>query len=222
MLDRRAFLAGASALPFAARADDNAVDTALILAVDVSSSMAPESQQIQRDGYHDAITDQVVVRAIRSGPLGRIALTFVEWADSHQQRVVVPWTLIDGEATAAAFGAALRGVPPVKWGQTSISAGLLFSASQFALSPYTAARRVIDVSGDGSNNQGAPVAEVRDSLVRSRIVINGLPIITPQEPNIAAHYEAEVIGGPGSFCIPVNSMGEFREGLTRKLIMEIA
>ena len=220
MISRRAILC-APFLALPARAQSNEVDCLLILAVDVSASMTPASQETQRRGYFDAITDPEVMRAIRGGALGRIALTFIEWAGEHEQRIVVPWTLIHDEASAGAFGASLQGVPPVKWGQTSISGALLFSASQFAQSPYEASRRVIDVSGDGTNNSGPPVPPVRDTLVQSRTIINGLPI-TDAEPTVADFYRDNVIGGHGSFLIPVTDMTQFREALRQKLILELA
>jgi hypothetical protein len=205
----------------AARGQDNEADVLLILAVDVSASITPESQRVQRQGYAEAISAPSVIQAIRGGPHGRIAVLFVEWASTDQQRIVVPWTIISDAASAEAFGRTLQSAPPGAGSQTSISAALLFAGSQFEMSPYTAPRRVIDISGDGRNNQGAPPEAARDALALSGITINALPILSSAETGLAEYFEESVIGGPGAFVLPVGDLAQFRDALRTKLMLEI-
>jgi hypothetical protein len=205
------------------------VDLELVLAVDVSGSMDEEEQAIQRQGYVEAFTRPEVVDAIRSGPYGRIAVTYVEWAGPTSQTSVLPWTLVDDAASADDFAAGLAEAPIGRLRGTSISGALTFAASLFRSNGYDGLRRAIDVSGDGSNNAGAPVAPVRDAVVASGIVINGLPITLGPSletavgaPDLAAYYRDCVIGGPGAFVIPVAAPEQLFETIRRKLVLEIA
>jgi len=206
------------------------VDVELFLAVDVSRSMQPFELEIQRRGYATALTSPEVQNAIASGLLGRIALTYVEWAGIYDQRVIVPWTLVaspqDTEAVAAQitanFDDSLR--------RTSISAALSFAAASIADNRFDGLRRVIDVSGDGPNNMGPPVTALRDTVVDQGITINGLPLMTQDDdvtsrwniPDLDAYYTACVIGGPGAFVVPVSDWAEFEDAVRRKLVLEIA
>jgi hypothetical protein len=202
-----------------------AVDLELILAVDVSRSMDDEEFRVQRSGYIDAIRHPEFIRAITSGGTGRIALTYIEWSTHLYRKVVVPWQLIDGAEAADAFAAALEAQPPVVGRGTSISAAIAFGSTLFAANDYDGTRRVIDVSGDGPNNYGPPVATARDAAVGEGIVINGLPILIRPSPivaDIARYYSECVIGGPGAFVLPVHKAGEFAEAIRRKLILEVA
>ena len=160
-----------------ARAAETAVDLELVLAVDVSRSMDPDEQQLQRDGYIAAITDPDVVAAIGRGPNGRIALSYVEWAGPEMQDILVDWRVVDGMASAKAFAVALAAAPMETFRGTSISGGLLFNASRFAGNGYAAPRHVIDVSGDGPNNMGMPIEVAREQVLHAGITINGLPIM---------------------------------------------
>lgn len=205
------------------------VDVELVLAVDISYSMDTEEQALQREGYASAIVSREFLEALRSGPTGRIALEYVEWAGDGEQKVVVDWRIIDGPETARAFAEAVRAAPLRRIYRTSISSALLFSADQFDLNTYRGLRRVIDVSGDGVNNQGPPVALARDSVVRRGITINGLPLLMKRSgasaldiPELDVYYEDCVIGGPGAFVIPVQQMDEFARAIRTKLVMEVA
>jgi hypothetical protein len=206
-----------------------AVDLELVIAVDVSLSMDLEEQRLQREGYVAAFRDAEIHRAIASGAYGRIAVTYVEWAGAHSQAVVIPWTILDGPGAARAFAAGLEAAPISRARLTSISAALAFSRDQFASSGVKALRRVIDVSGDGPNNSGAPVVAVRDEVVTAGIVVNGLPIILRLAanslfdiPDLDRYYARCVVGGPGAFVVPVRHLAEFAEAIRRKLLLEIS
>jgi hypothetical protein len=219
----------AVALP-ATAATDQIVDVELVLAVDVSLSMSPEELLIQRDGYASALTDPIVINAILDGVHGRIAVTYVEWAGEATQHVVVPWTMIASAADAQNFVARMTAVPPQSARRTSISAAIAFAAAQFGENGFRGAKRVIDVSGDGPNNQGPPVLAARDRIVEDGITINGLPLMTHggvmatayDIHNLDAYYQKCVIGGPGAFMVPVNDWPQFPEAVRRKLMLELA
>lgn len=206
------------------------VDLELVLAVDVSWSMDLDEQQFQRAGYVAAMRDPAVIDAIVGGGWGRIAVTYVEWAGTGLQTIVVPWTLIDSAESAEAFAARLGSVRIGRLRRTSISGALGFAEAYFEANDYAGLRRVIDVSGDGANNQGIPVTVVRDRLVDKGIVINGLPIMIKANnpggyfgiPNLDIYYEDCVIGGPASFVIPVDDVNRFATAIRQKMILEIA
>ena len=205
------------------------VDVELVLAVDVSLSMSPAELAIQRDGYAAALTDPKVLAAIADGLHGRIAVTYFEWAGNTTQHVVVPWTIVASRVDAERVARQLSAVPPNSARRTSISGALEFSVDLFAESQFRGAKRVIDISGDGPNNQGAPVDLTRDSVVARGIVINGLPLMTSggysslyDVTDLDRYYSDCVIGGPGSFMIPVNEWSQFPEAIRRKLVLELA
>jgi hypothetical protein len=211
-----------------ADAADTPVDLELILAVDVSRSMDPDEQQLQRDGYIAALTHPDVIAAVQSGARHRIALTYVEWAGPEIQRTVVDWREIDGAEAADAFAAALAQAPLEGYRGTAIADGLVFAATRFDGNGYAATRRVIDISGDGPNNMGMPVELAREAVVRKGVTINGLPIMVKQPGAFAAiadldvYYQDCVIGGAGAFLIVVRSPDQFAEAIRRKLVLEIA
>ena len=213
---------------FPPAAAQTAVDLELILAVDVSLSMDLEEQRLQRDGYVSALRDEEVHKAIASGAHGRIAVTYFEWAGPTVQSVVIPWTVIDGATAARAMADRLEAVPISRARFTSISSALEYSTQLFESSGAKGLRRVIDVSGDGPNNAGMPVTMVRDEIVAKGIVINGLPIMlklptgTFDLANLDRYYVDCVIGGAGSFMIPIRELHEFKSATRRKLLLEIA
>lgn len=219
-------LLGVAAAPVRAETE---VDLELVLAVDISRSMDYDEQLLQRSGYVEAIKHPEVMAAIRGGLLGRIAVTYFEWAGPGQDRVAVPWQIIEDEASAADFADKVAGATIGTASGTSISAGLLAAAALFETSGYRSYRQVIDVSGDGPNNRGGPVAPARDAVVAKGIVINGLPIMlkapgySPYSiPNLDAYYQQCVIGGPGSFIVPVQGPDQLVAAVRRKLVLEIA
>jgi hypothetical protein len=205
------------------------VDVELVLAVDVSYSMDPDEQALQRDGYRLALTSKEFLQALREGAHGKIAITYIEWAGQHDQRVIVPWRLIEGPESADAVAAEIARAPYRRASRTSISGGLAFAQGLFATSGYRGLRRVIDVSGDGPNNSGMPVAPVRDLIVNKGIVINGLPLMLKRPyrgmmdiAHLDWYYEDCVTGGPGSFVIPVRGREQFVEATRNKLVLEVA
>lgn len=205
------------------------VDVALVLAVDVSYSMDLEEQALQREGYMQALVSPEFLNALRLGPNGRIAIAYVEWAGEHEQKLVLPWRLIDGPASAKAVADEIGAVPLRRVYRTSISSGLLFSLNLLEDSGYRALRRVIDISGDGVNNQGRRVDNVRDEVVARGITINGLPLML-KRPNTSTldiddldlYYEDCVIGGPGAFVVPVRERAEFITAIKTKMVLEVA
>jgi Protein of unknown function (DUF1194) len=205
------------------------VDVELVLAVDISYSMDPDEQALQREGYVLALTSKEFLQALRNGINGRVAVTYVEWAGAGDQRIIVPWRVIDGPETADAFAADIQRAPYRRASRTSISSALQFAKQLFEGSGYRGIRRVIDVSGDGVNNAGPFVTLVRDDLVASGITINGLPIMlkrpyrNPMDiDNLDEYYEDCVIGGGGAFVVPVREREKFVEATRQKLVMEIA
>lgn len=206
-----------------------AVDVELVLAVDVSLSMSAGELEIQRRGYAEALVHKDVVNAILNGAYGKIAVTYFEWAGSFSQHVVVPWTVIASAEDARRMADRLSASVPASARRTSISGALQFAGDLFAESGFRGLRRVVDVSGDGPNNQGAPVVGARDALIEKGITVNGLPLMTSggpgggfDVPDLDIYYRNCVIGGPGAFMIPVNDWPQFPEAIRRKLVLELA
>ncbi len=201
-----------------------------MLAVDISYSMDLDEQRLQREGYVAALLDPDVHKAIAAGPNGRIAVTYFEWAGQFVQRMIVPWTLIDGPETAKQFVEQLQKTPPSRDRMTSITGAMEYSAKQFEQSPFRGLRRVIDISGDGPNNSGGLVTIMRDRLVAAGVVINGLPIMVKVSSinnqfdvaHLDEYFVDCVIGGPGAFMIPIKAKDEFLPATRRKLLLEIA
>jgi hypothetical protein len=211
-----------------ASAQETEVDLELVLAVDVSGSMDRDEQELQRNGYVEAFRHPDVISAIGSGMLGRIAVTYIEWAGPANQAIIVPWTIVDGAEAGRKVADRLAAAPISRFRGTSISGSLMFTAPAFDNNGLAGTRRVIDISGDGPNNMGIPVLVAREPVLAAGITINGLPIMV-KRPNgfysIAAldvYYEDCVIGGPGSFLIAIESRDMFASAIRRKLVLEIA
>ena len=171
--------------------------------------------------------------AIAGGPNRAIAISFVEWSDTLDQKVVVDWTKIRDGEDGAAVGATILAAPRSFASRTSISGAIYFSLGQFSNSAPSADRRIIDISGDGTNNSGPTVTEARDQAVAKGITINGLAIINTQtRPGFTMHtqpagglpnyYKENVIGGPGAFLLVVENFETFADAIVRKLVSEIA
>lgn len=205
------------------------VDVELVIAVDVSYSMDPDEQALQREGYILALTSKEFLQALRQGANGKIVITYFEWAGQSDQKVIMPWRLIDGPETADAVAAAIARAPYRRASRTSISGALRFAKPLFDESGYKGLRRVIDVSGDGANNAGPLVVPMRDEVLAANITINGLPIMlkrpfvgTMDIENLDIYYEDCVIGGPGAFVVPIREREKFIEATRTKLVLEIA
>jgi hypothetical protein len=205
------------------------VDIELILAVDVSYSMDMDELAIQREGYAQAIVSKEFLQALKSLPNGKISVTYFEWAASSDQKIIIPWRLIDGPETADAVADEILKTPIRRASRTSISGAINFALPLFDEDPYHGLRRVIDISGDGPNNNGGPVTVARDAALEKGIIINGLPIMV-KEPsystmdidNLDFYYEDCVIGGPGSFVVSIKDREKFKEAIRSKLLLEVA
>jgi hypothetical protein len=205
------------------------VDVELVLAVDISYSMDADELALQREGYVRALTSAEFLNALRQGIHGKVAVTYFEWAGASEQRVIVPWRVVDGPESAGSVASEIMAAPIRRAARTSISGALLFGAALFETSGQRGVRRVIDISGDGANNSGPLVTIARDEVLSKGITINGLPIML-KRPSYSTmdiellddYYEDCVIGGPGAFVVPVKDRDKFVEAIRTKLILEIA
>ncbi len=218
-----------SALPVQAQ-DKKEVDLALALAIDISGSIDPDEAHLQRQGYVDAFRDPVIVRAILGGANGRIAVAYYEWSDSWMQKLLLDWTLLDSEQAIAAFAQRLADSPISIARRTSISGAIRYAIPLFGRSPYEPVRKVLDISGDGSNNDGGLVTDMRHEALKERISINGLPIMNdrpnpfgfPNEADLDDYYLHCVTGGPHSFVEVARSFEDFPRAVRKKLLQEVA
>lgn len=220
---KRVVLALLAALLLAAPARaQTAVDDLLVLAVDASGSVNEARFELQKQGYAAAFRSRRVLDAIRAGAHRSVAVTMVQWTGPTLHVVVVGWTEVRDEKTANALADAIAAAPRQLFGGgTSLSGAIDASMQLLAASPFRADRRVIDISGDGSNNRGRPAASARDEALKQGVVINGLPILT-LEPDLDSYYRDNVIGGPGAFVVPVHSYEAFADAILNKLVNEIA
>ena len=232
-------LSGAFALAFAALAPAIApagaqggqrkVDLELVLAVDISQSMDQDEHALQRNGYVEAFRHKDVINALISGPEGKIAVVYMEWAGDFEPVVTIPWTIIDSPEAAHNFAEKLANEPVFGEQRTSISNALLSATKLIEQNDIVSHRQVIDVSGDGANNAGPLLEGVRDEVVQKhKIVINGLPIMLgkPMEfydiPHLDRYYKDCVIGGPSAFIAPVFELKQLAATIRKKLVLEIA
>jgi hypothetical protein len=206
-----------------------AVDVELVIAVDVSYSMDPDEQALQREGYVLALSSREFLQALRQGINGKIAVIYFEWAGELDQKIIMPWRLIEGPESADAVAAEISRAPYRRASRTSIAGALRFAKPLFEASGYRGLRRVIDVSGDGANNSGPLVVPTRDDVLAAGITINGLPIMLKRSSfgsmdieDLDIYYEDCVIGGPGAFVVPIREREKFIEATRTKLILEIA
>ncbi len=217
------------ALPAQAQ-DKKEVDLALALAIDISGSIDPDEAHLQRQGYVEAFRDPVIVRAILGGAHGRIAVAYYEWSDSWLQKLLLDWTLLDSEQAIAAFAQRLADSPISIARRTSISGAIRYAIPLFGRSPYDPVRKVLDISGDGSNNDGGLVTDMRHEALKERISINGLPIMNdrpnpfgfPNEADLDDYYLHCVTGGPHSFVEVARNFDDFPRAVRKKLLQEVA
>ena len=214
----------------AAAQDMIEVDIELVLAVDISYSVDEDEARRQREGYVAALAHPDVISAIEGGPLGRIAVTYVEWADSRFQRAAADWTVIGSEEDALGFAAAVAAAPLERGHYTAIGSAIADSVRRIETNQYDGHRRLIDISGDGPQNQGMDLNEARAMADDARIIVNGLPVITdqpgrwvrPVEVNLDDYFEENVVTGPGAFVLAARTADEFRTAILRKMTLEIA
>jgi len=213
---------------FAASAAPQQVDLKLVLAVDVSPSINDEELRVEREGTASAFLDPNVVEAIQNGALGKIAVTMLDFSSREFNKVVIGWRIIDNSASAAAFARTVRALPRTPGRRTSISSALELGTLLLESSEkdITAMRRVIDVSGDGPNNNGNSMTQTHDKTIAQGIVVNGLPVMDDNAngyyPDLDKYYAACVAGGRGSFVIVVHNYKDFGVAMRRKLILEIS
>jgi hypothetical protein len=230
---RQAVMALAGALLFATAAvAQEAVDLELVLAVDVSRSVDDEEAALQREGYAEAFLHPAVINAIQSNPNRRIAVAYVEWAGTHYQKLSIPWTIVSDAESGSRFSAIIMSQPRVSERWTSISGAIDFSMRVLTISPYKGTRRVIDISGDGINNNGRPASQARDEALAAGVTINGLVIMNDRptpgfsefyaQAALDVFYREQVIGGPGAFVVAIEDFSTFAYAIRNKLIREIA
>jgi hypothetical protein len=214
-----------------ADAKDNvpSVNVELVIAVDISYSMDMDELAVQREGYAQAIVSKDFLQALRTGPSGKVAVTYFEWSMSGDEKIIIPWRVIDGPESADAVAAEIMKTPVRRGSSTSISGAINFALQLFEENPYRGLRRVIDISGDGPNNDGAPVTSARDAALEKGIIINGLPIMVKKPSystidieNLDLYYEDCVIGGPGAFIMTIKDREKFQEAIRTKLVLEVA
>lgn len=205
------------------------VDTLLVIAVDVSYSMDTDELAIQREGYAEGVVSPEFLSALQNGLQGRIAIAYFEWAAENDQKIIIPWRVIDGPESAGAVAREILNSPLRQASRTSISGAIAFGRDLIKSAPYRGVRQVIDISGDGPNNHGAPVAVARDEALRDGITINGLPLmVNPTSyggmdiPELDVYYEDCVIGGAGAFVIPIKEREKFKDAIRTKLTLEVA
>jgi hypothetical protein len=209
-----------TAAAWSAAAPAHAAALAVVLALDVSASVTADSYILQRDGIAHAFADPRLVKAIAAAPGGIEALV-LEWSDPRDLAVTVGWTRIADRAEAARFAAAVHATARRSRGLTAIGPALTGAAAQFDDLPQPAARRVIDISGDGMANLGEPPAAARDAVVKAGITINGLAILS-EEPWLEDYYRNNLIGGPGAFVVAARDFRSFADAMLRKLALEVA
>ena len=209
------------------------VDVALVLVDDVSGSINDDEYKLEKEGYYAAFTNPEVVSAIQGGPIGEIAVMFVEFAGAGQVVNVIDWTVVRDAASARAFAQKLQDAPRSSWGHTAIGDGITLAIQDLAAIPEKPTRRIIDVAGDGTNNSGREVTDARDEAASKGIIINGLAIANESDiPWLQRHthppggldnyYRQNVTAGETSFVLKISSYKTFGEAVTRKLVQEIA
>jgi Protein of unknown function (DUF1194) len=205
------------------------VDLELVLLADASRSIDDGEIRLQRQGYAAAITHPEVLDAIEQGFDQRIVATYVEWGDARSQDVVVPWTIIDGKDSAAAFAKTLMEQPRHAFGPNAIGSAITVAQALIEDNAYEGYRKVIDLSADSvSSWDGISLAEARQSALMADIVINGLAVLCrscsgrPNTYELEAAFAERIIGGPASFVVTAENDGQFAEAVRRKLLLEIA
>ncbi|MBN8533295.1 MAG: DUF1194 domain-containing protein [Rhizobiales bacterium] len=232
------FIAFAFSLPVASQSTDppeffpNAgpdVDVALVLAVDISFSMDLDELALQREGYIQALTSPLVLDVIRKGMVGKVAVTYVEWAGVNTRHIIADWAIIEDLASAEAFVQKLREAPVRRARRTSITTAIEIGIDRFKQAPVRPIRRVIDISGDGPNNEGGFVTRARDAAVEAGVTINGLPIVIKRRfsssydmDNLDEYYRDCVIGGPGAFMVVITERDQFAPAIKQKILRELA
>ena len=222
-------LAALAVVPLAAApAGTTEVDLKLVIATDVSRSINNQEARLQREGTAEAFLNPEVIKAIQSGALGRIAVAMIDFSSPEYDKIVLDWTIVKDKASATALAERIRNMPRTPGRRTSLSSALELGALLLEGSEkdIIATRRVIDVSGDGPNNDGNPMQQAHDKTVAAGIVVNGLPIMDENAngyyPELDKYYAGCVVGGRGAFVVVVKSFQDFGAAMRHKLILEIS
>jgi uncharacterized protein DUF1194 len=210
--------------PFVRAAGGEMVDTALVLAVDVSESINAERYALQMAGIAKAFEDPDIQEMILSGPNRSMFVALVEW--SNRASVTIPWTLITSRGDAQTFADRVLHAPRVDNQFTCMARALqLVQDKVLPFLPVRADRTIIDVSGDGHDNCNTQpsVDAIRDQIVSSGVTINGLPILEGDEAaTLENWYMAHVIGGNGAFLVPAHGFDDFEGAMRKKFLVEIS
>jgi len=198
------------------------VDLALVLAVDCSSSVDEADFRMQMDGIAAAIRNPPLLDAIRAGQFRQIAVTLLQWSSRKSQDVTIDWRLLAANADVESFARDAERAKR-KWqpGGTGLAAAMTYGVALLEMLPVLATRRVIDVSGDGEDNDGGSAAQARDEAVARGITINGLPILNGAA-GLENYYRIQVMGGDDSFITPASNILTFKDVMQRKLLREVA
>ncbi len=221
-------IAALLALCSSAPAAPQEVDLKLVLAVDVSGSIDSDEFRLEREGTADAFADPEVVKAIQTGSLGRIAVAMLDFSSPQFDKVVIDWTIVKDKASATKFSEMIRNTPRSPGRRTSVSSALELGSLLLESSEkdIVATRRVIDITGDGPNNDGGPMTDAHDKTIAQGIVVNGLPVMDDMAngyfPELDKYYAGCVTGGRGAFVVVVKSYKDYAAAMRHKLILEIS
>lgn len=199
----------------------NAVDLALVLAVDGSASVTYEEFALILGGMAAAFREPAIIAGLTGGPAKASLCSVLLWSGAGAQEVMADWTLIAAERDATTFADTLDNMPRiVKPGQTAIGEALLAALTLLSHIPDTPRRQVVNVIGDGRSNDGITPGPIRDRMVAAGITINGLCVLN-EEPDLLQSYQAEVIGGPGAFAVTCQDYAAFAAAMKQKLAREL-
>ena len=205
------------------------VDAELVFGVDISYSMDRVEQQLQRDGYVKALTSPDFLNALKSNAIGKVAIAYMQWASYQDQDLLLDWTVISSPESARAAADKLANAPYRRARRTSISGAIDAANRLFDDNGFKGARQIIDISGDGPNNDGRPVTQARADALARGVTINGLPLVGIRDylgpadiKDLDIYYEDCVIGGPDAFMISIRNANNFVDATRNKLVREIA
>lgn len=193
---------------------------ALLLALDVSASVDARDYVLQRDGLARALDLPVIRNAILDGGPGAVALSVFEWSGRNQHVMIADWTMLDSAAAIDGMVARIAGHKrSYKDFPTAIGYALGFAAGHLAAGPRCD-RQVIDVSGDGTNNEGFMPANAYAHFPFDGVTVNGL-VIQGDQDGVVEFYNDHVLYGPDSFLEIAANFDDFEAAMGRKLFREI-
>ena len=204
-----------------ASASAAACEVELVLAMDVSRSVINTEYDFQMGGLADAFRHPALIAAVASLPGGMMA-TVTQWSGAGEQVQAVPWTRLRDAASMAAFAAAIDAMPRYYYAAyTAVGEALVHADLTAGSNPVPCARRVIDISGDGTSNRGRAPRAVAEALAARGVTVNAL-VILGGKPDPAEFYRREVVRGPGSFMEITTRFDDYPAAILRKLLRELA